>query len=100
MQTDFCNMTKKGLLIVCMVLGLTACGEYQQLLKSTDPELKYQKALMYFNDEQYVKAQTLLDDITTDDIQKSLQVNVDIVKSSGYGFLDSILYRNQSSWKR
>ncbi len=42
----------------------------------------------------------LLDDITTDDIQKSLQVDVDIVKSSGYGFLDSILYRNQSSWKR
>ena len=65
MQTDFCIMTKKGLLIVCMILGLTACGEYQQLLKSTDPELKYQKALMYFNDEQYVKAQELLDDITT-----------------------------------
>lgn len=65
MQTDFCIMTKKGLLTVCMILGLTACGEYQQLLKSTDPELKYQKALMYFNDEQYVKAQTLLDDVTT-----------------------------------
>lgn len=41
----------------------------------------------------------LLDDITTDDIQKSLQVTVDIVKSSGYGFLDTILYANQSSWK-
>lgn len=47
-----------------MTLVLAACGEYQQLLKSTDPDLKYQKALMYFNDEQYVKAQTLLDDIT------------------------------------
>ena len=34
----------------------------------------------------------LLDDSTTDDIQKSLQVTVDIVKSSGYGFLDTILY--------
>ena len=41
----------------------------------------------------------LLDDITTDDIQKSLQVTVDIVKSSGYGFLDTILYANQSLWK-
>ena len=58
-------MTKKGLLIACMVLILTGCSEYQQLLKSTDPELKYEKALVYFNDEQYVKAQTLLDDITT-----------------------------------
>lgn len=57
-------MTKKGLLIFIMALMLTACSEYQQLLKSTDPELKYQKALAYFNDEQYVKAQTLLDDIT------------------------------------
>ena len=41
----------------------------------------------------------LLDDITIDDIQKSLQVTVDIVKSSGYGFIDTILYGNQSSWK-
>ena len=48
-----------------MVLGLTACSEYQQLLKSNDPDLKYQKALAYFNDEQYVKAQTLLDEVTT-----------------------------------
>lgn len=58
-------MTKKGLLIFVTTLLLTACSEYQQLLKSTDPDLKYQKALVYFNDEQYVKAQTLLDDITT-----------------------------------
>ena len=36
----------------------------------------------------------LLDDITTIDIQNSLQVEVDIVKSSGYGFLESILYHN------
>lgn len=55
---------KKGFIILCILLGITACGEYQQLLKSTDPDLKYQKALAYFNDEQYVKAQTLLDDIT------------------------------------
>ena len=36
----------------------------------------------------------LLDDITTIDIQNSLQVEVDIVKSSGYGFVESILYHN------
>ena len=58
-------MTKKGLLIVYLVLLLTGCSEYQQLLKSNDPELKYQKALVYFNDEQYVKAQTLLDEVTS-----------------------------------
>lgn len=65
MQADFCIMTKKGLLIVYLVLLLTGCSEYQQLLKSNDPELKYQKALVYFNDEQYVKAQTLLDEVTS-----------------------------------
>ena len=51
--------------IIIMVLGLSACGEYQAILKSKDPELKYQKALTYFNDKQYVKAQTLLDEVTS-----------------------------------
>lgn len=49
--------------LVC-ALCVVGCGEYQQLLKSTDPDLKYQKALVYFNDKQYLKAQTLLDDVT------------------------------------
>ena len=46
-------------------LCLYSCGEYQALLKSKDPDLKYQKALAYFNDKQYVKAQTLLDEVTS-----------------------------------
>lgn len=49
--------------LIC-ALCVVGCGEYQQLLKSTDPDLKYQKALVYFNDKQYLKAQTLLDDVT------------------------------------
>ena len=40
----------------------------------------------------------LLDDITTNDIQNSLQVEVDIVKSSGYGFVESILFHNVTKW--
>ena len=64
MRADFSIMTKKGFLIVSLMLVLAGCSEYQQLLKTNDPDLKYQKALVYFNDEQYVKAQTLLDDIT------------------------------------
>mgnify|MGYP003308568472 FL=1 len=43
---------------------IVSCGEYQQILKSKDPDVKYQKALMYFEDGQYVKAQTLLDEVT------------------------------------
>lgn len=41
----------------------------------------------------------LLDDITTTDIQNSLQVSIDIVKSSGCGFVESVLYGNESLWK-
>ena len=47
-----------------VMVFLTSCGEYQKLLKSHDPEEKYQAALRYFNQKQYVKAQTLLDDVT------------------------------------
>ena len=58
-------MTKKGFFTFVIGLILTSCGEYQQLLKSKDPDLKYQKALVYFNDGQYIKAQTLLDEVTS-----------------------------------
>lgn len=58
-------MRKKIYFIVLLALVfLTSCGEYQKLLKSRDPEEKYQAALQYFNAKQYVKAQTLLDDVT------------------------------------
>lgn len=58
-------MCVKNFYIVLLVaVFLTSCGEYQRLLKSRDPEEKYQAALQYFNQKQYVKAQTLLDDVT------------------------------------
>lgn len=36
----------------------------------------------------------LLDDLTVEDLQKTLQVRIDIVKSSGYGFLDCVLSKD------
>lgn len=62
-----CNLLLKLGRMICMLMCtffIVSCGEYQQILKSKDPDLKYQKALMYFEDEQYVKAQTLLDEVT------------------------------------
>ena len=50
------------IILLSMVL-LTSCGQYQKLLKSKDPEEKYQAALQYFNEGKYVKAQTLFDDV-------------------------------------
>ena len=61
----FIRMRRKGLFILLLIVVLTGCGDYQRLLKSRDPEEKYQAALMYFNNKQYVKAQTLLDDVSS-----------------------------------
>lgn len=58
-------MEKKALILMMLVLVLAGCSEYSKLMKSTDPELKYTKAIEYFNNKQYTKAQTLLDDVTS-----------------------------------
>ncbi len=58
-------MTKKTLIILFALTTLVSCGEYQQLLKSKDPELKYNAAVEYFNQKEYNKAQTLFDDVTS-----------------------------------
>lgn len=58
-------MKKKGFIILLIALLATGCGEYQQLLKSTDPELKYQKAIEYFDKKDYMRAQTLFDDVSS-----------------------------------
>ena len=65
MQAFLCRMRQKGLVILLIMMVLTGCGEYQRLLKSRDAEEKYQAALMYFNNKQYVKAQQLLDDVSS-----------------------------------
>ncbi|MCQ2325873.1 MAG: outer membrane protein assembly factor BamD [Paludibacteraceae bacterium] len=57
-------MRKQCVILLGLVLMLTACGEYQTIVKSKDPDLKFQKALEYFNQKEYVKAQTLLDDVS------------------------------------
>lgn len=65
LQAIFTRMRQKGLILMMILILFSSCGEYQKLLKSRDPELKYQSALSYFNQQQYVKAQTLLDDIAS-----------------------------------
>lgn len=57
------NHIVRAVVATAVVLLLVSCGEYQKLLKSKDPDEKYQAALKYFNDRQYVRAQTLLDDV-------------------------------------
>ncbi len=54
----------KIFLSVLLTLCVTGCGEFQKLQKSTDPELKYTKAIEYFNAGKYSKAQMLFDDVS------------------------------------
>ncbi|RZT93491.1 Beta-barrel assembly machine subunit BamD [Ancylomarina subtilis] len=55
---------KKILFLTVLVSTLLAgCSEYQKLLKSNDTNLKYKKAIVYYNDEQYVKAATLFEEL-------------------------------------
>ncbi len=42
-----------------------SCGDYQKLLKSDDAELKYNKAVEYFDKGDFVRASTLFDAVAT-----------------------------------
>lgn len=49
--------------IIIFLFIFTSCSEYQNLLKSSDPELKYDKAVEYYSNKKYDRAITLLDDV-------------------------------------
>lgn len=50
------------LLVGLLALGLSSCkSEFEKIRTSGDPELLYEKALAYYADEEYQKAQTLLE---------------------------------------
>ncbi len=53
----------KGILLVLTFLLLVGCGEYEQILKSTDYAMKYEKALEYYKAEDYVRSATILDQV-------------------------------------
>lgn len=58
-------MKLKYLYLLLIVLTLASCGEYNKILKSRDPELKYSYAKKYFDEGQYGKTITLLEEIQT-----------------------------------
>ncbi|MGL4993146.1 MAG: outer membrane protein assembly factor BamD [Bacteroidales bacterium] len=49
--------------ILLLMLTLTACGEYNKLLKSTDYEGKYEWAKKYFEMKKYSRSITLLEEL-------------------------------------
>lgn len=54
----------KGVLASALIIaGLTGCGEYQRVLKSTDPDVKYEYAKRAFNEKKYAQASSLLEEV-------------------------------------
>lgn len=58
-------MKTKLLLILTSLIFLASCGEYNKVLKSQDPEVKYAYAKKYFDEGKYGKTISLLEDIQT-----------------------------------
>lgn len=58
-------MMKKLFFFSFIVLGMVlgSCSQYQKLLKSTDYELKYNKAMEYYQAEDYTRAATLFEEL-------------------------------------
>ncbi len=52
-----------GFIMLAMLVSGQSCSQYQKLLKSDDHELKYEKALEYYEEGDYSRAITLFADI-------------------------------------
>lgn len=66
MQTNFdFRMKNRTLLGFLVVLVMTSCGEYNKILKSKDPEVKYEYAKKYYDAKKYGRTITLLEEIKT-----------------------------------
>ena len=89
-------MRKFGYIVLLFSVLLTSCGEYQKLLKSRDPEVKYQAALQYFNNKQYVKAQTLLDDVTA--YYKGMERSEDVLAYLARCYMGQKAYESASDY--
>lgn len=85
-------MLRIYILTILFILLFAACGEYEKLLKSEDYDLKYQKAIEYYESEKYVKASTLFEQILPRfrGTEKAEKINFFHAKSY-YGMKDYIM---------
>ena len=59
----FIKMKKIGIIAGLLLLIFSSCGDFNKIVKSTDYEFKYKKALEYYEAGDYVKASTLLQEL-------------------------------------
>lgn len=53
----------RKIFFLLLVVLASSCSEYQRVLKSSDNDLKYQKAMEYYQAEDYMRAGTLLNEL-------------------------------------
>lgn len=58
-------MFQKTLFYVCLLWLVSGCNPYQQLLKSTDYDLKFAKAKQYYNEGDYEKTLPIFEELMT-----------------------------------
>jgi outer membrane protein assembly factor BamD len=56
---------RSALAALGLLLAMTSCGDYNQVLKSTDNEFKLNKSIEYYNSKKYNQAFALLDELLT-----------------------------------
>lgn len=76
----FKNKIKYCFLVVGVVVLSASCSDYQKLVKSNDYDLKFTKAVEYYESEDYFKSQSLLEDLKgptrgTDKAEKVMYYN-------------------------
>ncbi len=59
------NKAKIIIFSILTSLILSSCSEYQKVLKSSDYNYKYTKAVEYYEEEDYYRAQSLFDELVT-----------------------------------
>ena len=59
----FRKMKIFGIGLVMLTVLLSSCGSFNKIVKSTDYEYKYKKAIEYYEDGEYVKSGTLLQEM-------------------------------------
>ena len=55
--------TLKSFVFIFITALMTSCGGYNAVLKNPDPDYKYEKAVEYFEKEQYYKSFTILEEL-------------------------------------
>jgi len=89
-------MKKYFLVFSILIFLFSSCSEYQKLLKSTDIELKYNKAIEYFNNGDFARATTLFEDISS--YYRGTDRSEDILNFLGQSYLGQKDYYTASNY--